>query len=134
MDEFMASSVLAATAPRATMTFGRMAATWRMRNGEQVSHSSRSGVRFCGGRHLMILAIYTASLLVFVGPRRLSDEHQVSLRVSYAEDQVGAPLVQPAKPAIANARPNLLQRLAGGNGRRAKRSGFCLRCSHGLRH
>src|ERR1700758_4490812 len=57
----MASSVLAPPAPRATMTFGLMVATWRIRNGEQVSHSSRSGVRLLGGRHLMMLAMYTSS-------------------------------------------------------------------------
>src|SRR5581483_5144442 len=57
MGALIASRVFAATAPKATITLGHIAAIWRIRNGEQVSHSSRSGVRFPGGRHLIMLAI-----------------------------------------------------------------------------
>ena len=49
--------MLLAPFPYIATTFGWMTAICRIRNGEQVSHSSRSGVRFPGGRHLMILAM-----------------------------------------------------------------------------
>src|SRR5229473_6208346 len=53
----IASRDFAATAPRATSALGRIASICRIRKGEQVSHSSRSGVRLPGGRHLMMLAM-----------------------------------------------------------------------------
>ena len=61
MESMIPSRVLAAVAPRATMIFGRITSTCRIRKGEQVSISSRSGARFCGGRHFTTLAMYTSS-------------------------------------------------------------------------
>jgi len=57
MDAFMARRFFAATAPSATTTLGLTTAICRMRNGEQVSHSSRSGVRLPGGRHFTTFAM-----------------------------------------------------------------------------
>src|SRR6478672_10317439 len=57
MESFTASRFLAATAPRATITFGLITSICRIRNGEQVSHSSFSGVRLLGGRHFTTLAM-----------------------------------------------------------------------------
>src|ERR1041385_4338579 len=57
MESFTASRFLAATAPSATMTLGLMISIWRIRKGEQVSHSSFSGVRLLGGRHFTTFAM-----------------------------------------------------------------------------
>src|SRR5579859_2756910 len=61
MGALIARRVFAATAPSATIALGAITWICRMRNGEQVSHSSRSGVRLPGGRHLMMFAMYTSS-------------------------------------------------------------------------
>ncbi len=89
----------------------------RIRNGEQVSHSSRSGVRFCGGRHFTMLAMYTCSRFspmaaimlfsnwparptkgrpccVFVRARTFADEHQLGMRIAGAEDDLLAALAR----------------------------------------
>ena len=57
IDAEQVRGVLAAIAPKATIALGLTVAICRIRNGEQVSHSSRSGVRFPGGRHLMMFAM-----------------------------------------------------------------------------
>src|SRR5258708_7204176 len=57
MDAFMASRFLAATAPRGTTTLGLITAIWRMRNGEQVSQSSRSGVGIAYARDNLLAAL-----------------------------------------------------------------------------
>src|SRR5581483_1364270 len=57
MGALIAKSVFAATAPNATIALGLITSICLIRNGEQVSHSSRSGVRFPGGRHLMMFAM-----------------------------------------------------------------------------
>ena len=51
------SRVLAVTAPRATITSGRMISICCFRNGTHFSISSGMGVRLPGGRHLTTLAI-----------------------------------------------------------------------------
>ena len=47
--------------PSATITFGRIVCTWRNTNGSHAATSSGSGLRFSGGRHLMMFAMYTSS-------------------------------------------------------------------------
>ena len=55
MDSLVRSSVWAAKVPRQQMTLGWSAASWALRNGSQAAISSGWGVRFPGGRHLMML-------------------------------------------------------------------------------
>ena len=55
-----AAALRAANVPSATITFGWMMSICWNRNGSQVSTSSGSGLRFCGGRHLMTFAMYTS--------------------------------------------------------------------------
>ena len=54
-------SPLNAVAPSATIVFGLTNAIWRRRYGMQTAISSGVGVRFCGGRHLMMFAMKTSS-------------------------------------------------------------------------
>ena len=54
------SSQWAANLPRPTSTRGRIARICASRKGWQARISSGSGLRFCGGRHLMTLAMKTS--------------------------------------------------------------------------
>ena len=47
------------------MTFGRMERICRSRNGWQLRISSGSGLRFCGGRHLITFPIHTSDRRIF---------------------------------------------------------------------
>ena len=121
----MASRFFAATAPRATTTFGLMTAIWRMRNGEQVSHLVafwRAIARRAALHDVRDVDIFAAdahgfdhvveqlsgatdegfALRVFVSAGAFADKHQVGVRIAYAEDNLlAALLVELAAGAVA---------------------------------
>ncbi len=124
---------LAAVAPRATMISGRTTEICRIRNGPQVSHSSRSGARFlrrAALHHVADVNVFAANahgrdhvveqlsgaahkglaLRVFVRARTLAHEHDARVRIAHAEDDVGASLAQLAAGAVANVFANHAQR------------------------
>ena len=95
-----------------------------IRWGLQASISSGAGSRFSGGRHFTTLAMYTScprqpdaaeklgeelarlsherlALPVFVKTRTFTHEHQVGLRASYPEHDLGAAPAQSAACALA---------------------------------
>ena len=122
----MASSVFAATAPRATITLGLI--------GSDLPHQKwRAGLAFVALRRavprrpalddvrdvdffapqahgfdhvveqLSGAADERFALLVFVGARRFADEHQLGMRIAHAEDNLLAPLLgQAAAGAVAD--------------------------------
>ena len=51
----VAQQACTANLPSATITRGRMRASWRFRNGSHAATSSGSGLRLPGGRHLTTL-------------------------------------------------------------------------------